>query len=210
MIDITAHPHRLDETIAASLRVARKRREPPRAVLVDEATFAEVARRDDAITIDGWLYVGYVPIETDPKAAPPPRPKPKPPKPPHLERPLAEVKAARAADLVAEVEAAVEAAYPGRELTMLMRDFGVALRVDVADIGAAAPETQAVFWGLGVADAWVSEVRRIGAQAEDAVADAKDATAVAAVEVATALAALGPAPALRGRDTLAALDAVRK
>jgi hypothetical protein len=72
MIDIVAHPERLDAALKEAQRGDRAR--APLPVLVDAETFALII--DDAVVVDGQTYIGDVPIVTDPKATPPPRPKP--------------------------------------------------------------------------------------------------------------------------------------
>jgi hypothetical protein len=122
-------------------------------------------------------------------------------------RPLIDVQAERAAVLTAEVEAAVDAAYPGREQTLLTMDLAELQQAMRPDSGADFSLVDGdVFSRLVGAVEWVKAARRLGAAAEEACEAATTMDALQAITV--DIASLGPPPLVRSRETRRALDLI--
>lgn len=180
--------------------VARAARDPGMSPAPALLVSPEVLAVLKVETVDGHAYLGAWPVVVDLKTDPPPRVVD--------QQPLAEVQAERATALTAEVEAAIDAAYVGREQTLLMMDLAELDQLMRPGSGADFGRVDAdVFSRLVAAVEWVKAARRLGAVAEDACAAATTQEALQAVTV--DLASLGPSPRVRSRETRAALDAVQ-
>lgn len=191
MIDIRPHPERLPRAITEA-----QRSRPPRAVLVERIP-------DDAEVVDGWYYVNGVPLTTDPKVTPPPKPKP-PPEP--QKRDLEAERSAMSASLTQEVEDAIDSAYTEREQTTLLMDLSELDRL-IRDGYDLRGDKSGSLLALVLAMEWVKAMRRYGALLEDAVEAAKSVAELDAIQA--DFRDIGPAPAVRSRDTRAALDLVQ-